>query len=173
MRTMVFYVRIGLFVIGVLVGLQFPMFVDQYGKSLHSHYIESSNSIGEFQEDANRFFAGDMGKLIEYYKENGDPVFYEGGESIESIYHRYVALDRAFKQFQIGSVNAYQQAFFTPIADVREEVWENYDFATKLSPSAMTIGLGVGAAFASFLEVGMKLLSLMMRLFLRRRLQAG
>lgn len=173
MRMMLFYVRIALFVIGMLIGLQFPMFVDQYGKSLNSHYIESSNSIGEFQQDANRFFAGDMQKLIEYYKDNGDPVFYEGGESIETILNRYLTLERAFTQFQLGSLSAYRQAFFNPIPDVQAEVWQHYDFATKLSPSAITIGLGVGMLCASLLELALKCLTLIIGLLMRRRWQAG
>ena len=93
------YLRLVLFVCGVLIGIQVPGFVDQYGQRLEAHQLEAKQSLGEFQHDANRFFGGDINKLIRHYRQNNDPVFSAGGESIESIYQRYVQLTDALTRF--------------------------------------------------------------------------
>ena len=57
------YLKIAAVLVGVLVGVQFPAFIDQYGKNLDSRLSESSNSIAEFQDDADKYFDGDLKKL--------------------------------------------------------------------------------------------------------------
>jgi hypothetical protein len=42
------YLRLVLFVCGVLVGIQVPGFVDQYGQRLEAHQLEAKLSLAEF-----------------------------------------------------------------------------------------------------------------------------
>ena len=51
MRKILDYLRLLLFTGGVLIGVQVPGFIDQYGKSLEAHLLESSQSLKEFQRE--------------------------------------------------------------------------------------------------------------------------
>lgn len=133
---------------GVLISVQLPVFVDQYGQRLDAHYQESDRSVGAFRDDAKKFFNGDMEKLITYYKTNGDPVFHDGGESIESIYSRYLTLKKALANFQKGLWSAYSQAFIYPVADIQAEVRSNYSYAIKLDATAIVLGIAGGFMLA-------------------------
>ncbi|WP_084684793.1 DUF2937 family protein [Methylohalobius crimeensis] len=152
MTVIVDYLRLILFLGGTLIGVQIPGFVDQYGRSLESHFRESKQNLDEFQRDADRYFGGDLEKLIAHYKSDGDRVFYAGGESIDSIYRRNLILKNAVADFRESYFSALSQVFFNPISDIRTEVWENYSYSVKLDFSAILIGLTVGLVVASLAE---------------------
>lgn len=147
------YLRLMLFLAGVLIGVQIPGFVDQYGKSLEAHFIESNESMREFRQDADKYFDGDIEKLISHYKKNQDPVFTAGGESINSIYTRNIILRNGLKDFKHGSLRAYSHVFLSPVTDIREEVWRNYSYSVKLDPAAISVGLLSGLAIALITEI--------------------
>src|SRR5689334_9919406 len=114
MTTLLSYLRIFLFMGGTLAGVQVPFFVDQYGKGLQSHFLESQRAIGEFQDDANKYFGGSIDALIDHYKKSGDQVFNQGGDSIQAIYSRYLLLKDSLSNFQSSAWNAYSQALYKP-----------------------------------------------------------
>lgn len=158
MATVLSYLRLVLFLGGVLVGIQVPGFVDQYGKSLEAHLQESTLALTEFQQDANRYFGGDMKKLIVHYRRDGDPVFQEGGNNINAIYQRNTVLKKAAAGFEKGWFDAYLQTFVSPVPDIREEVWKNYTYSIKLDTSAISTGLTAGlllTLLAEFLARGL------------------
>lgn len=153
MNVIISYFRLMLFLAGVLIGIQVPGFVNQYGKSLESHYLESQKSLGEFRKDAEKYFDGDMEKLIAHYKKDGDPVFTAGGESIDSIYQRNIKLKTALEDFRQGSLSAYTHVFLSPVADIRQEVRRNYSYIVKLNPAAVTVGLIGGLVITLLAEL--------------------
>jgi len=159
-RVHIFYSYIRLFVFFgfTLAGIQVPLFVDQYGKSLESHLIESSIALNEFQKDADQFFGGSMENLIAHYINNADPVFNEGGRSIQAIYARNLLLQINFAQFQSSSWSAYSQVLFAPVPDVRTEVWGNHTYAIQLNPAAIAFGLVTGLIFTLWIELILRLL---------------
>jgi hypothetical protein len=152
MTTALSYLRLILFLGGVLVGIQIPGFVDQYGKSLEAHLQESKINLTEFKQDADRYFGGDMKKLIVHYQQDGDPVFQGGGDSINSIYRRNVVLKDAAAGFEKSGFSAYIQTFVNPVPDIREEVWNNYTYSIKLDLSAISTGLLAGLILAVLVE---------------------
>lgn len=154
MQTIILsYLRIAVFIAGVLIGIQAPGFVDQYGKSLESHYIEAKYSVSEFQRDADRYFDGDMEKLISYYIKDPDPVFRDGGKSISTIYERFLMLEKAYRSFKESTLNAYMQTFLNPVSDIKKEVWRNYTYIIKLDSAAISIGLITGLALSALAEL--------------------
>lgn len=165
------YIRMFVFFGCTLAGIQVPVFVDQYGKSLGSHLTESRISLNEFQEAADKYFDGSLEKLIAHYKENEDQVFNEGGHSIQSIYDRNLMLKSNFEQFKSSSWSAYTQALLTPVPDVRKEVWKNYSYAIQLKPGAIAFGLVMGLIFTLGIELFLRLLLKAPRL-LNKRFQA-
>jgi hypothetical protein len=141
-----------------LIGIQVPAFIDQYGKSLESHLIESQKSLSEFQMDADKYFSGSLEKLIAHYKENHDQVINAGGDSIASIYDRNLMLKKKFKEFQSGSWAAYTQALLTPVSDVKKEVWKNFSYAIQLEPKSIAFGLFAGLIITIAIELLLRLL---------------
>lgn len=152
------YIRIFVFLGCTLIGIQVPAFVDQYGKSLESHLIESQKSLSEFQKDADKYFSGSLEKLIAHYKENIDQVINAGGVSIESIYDRNFMLKKNFKDFHSGSWAAYTQALLTPVPDVKKEVWKNFSYSIQLEPTSIAFGLFAGLIFSIVIELLLRLL---------------
>lgn len=159
MRVIFSYLRLSLFVLGVLAGVQVPHFVDQYGKALQSHYLEVEQNIQQFQQEADKYFNGDMQKLIAYYKASADTVFVEGGESIDAIYQRYEMLRHNYQQFQHGTWSAYRQTFLAPVDSVRAEVRASYDYAIRLTPDAIIVALFIGFILAAISEIVLRLIT--------------
>jgi hypothetical protein len=165
MNILFSYIRLFVFLGCTLVGIQVPAFVEQYGKSLESHLIESQHALGEFQNDANKYFDGSLEKLIAHYKENGDRVFSAGGNSIQSIYDRNLMLKKNFQEFQSSSWAAYIQALLSPVRGVKEEVLKNYSYSIQLAPKAITFGLVSGLIIAVAIELLLRSLLQIPKLF--------
>jgi hypothetical protein len=158
------YSKFILFACGVLVGIQLPGFVGQYGKSLESHYLESNLSLAEFQDDADQYFSGDLLKLIEHYQINPDQVFNAGGESIDAIYNRNQLLESKLVEFNSSEYLAFKQVYLSPVPDIRNEVWSNYTFSVTLDKFAVAFGLLSGFLFALSLEIAYWLLRLPLKI---------
>ncbi|GIU49412.1 DUF2937 family protein [Shewanella sp. KT0246] len=144
MKSIMEYLRLILFVSGVLLGVQVPAFVDQYGQRLHAHSQEAKLSLAEFQRDADRFFGGDIQQLIAHYQQNPDQVINAGGDSIEAIYQRYQLLNVALIQFNQTDFSGFKQVAFEPMEDIRQEVWHHFSHTIMLDTRAISIGLLLG-----------------------------
>ncbi len=163
------YLRVFVFFGCALMGLQVPVFVDQYGKSLESHLTESKVALNEFQDAADKYFDGNLGKLITHYKDNDDHVFSAGGRSIQSIYDRNLMLKNSFEQFQSNTWSAYTQTLLYPVPDISREVRKNFSYAVQLRPNAVAFGLIIGLVFTLGLELLLRLLLQVPKLFNKKR----
>ena len=153
MRRIVDYLRLILFTSGVLLGVQAPGFIDQYGKSLQAHLLESSLSLEEFEKDAQRYFDGSLDKLIAHYQNNPDPVIMDGGASISVIYSRNLSLGRAWTAFSKNTYSAYSHVLLEPLIDIKNEVWSNYTYSIVLNQPAIISGLCCGFLLALLIEL--------------------
>ena len=168
MRRILDYLRLLVFTSGLLVGVQVPAFIDQYGKSLEAHLLESSMSLKEFQRDAERYFDGSLDKLIAHYQNNKDPVIQDGGDSIAAIYTRNQALVQAWKSFTTSTYSTYTHVILKPLLDIKSEVWGNYTYSIILNPSAIISGLTCAFALSLLIEISSLLvIGTLRRLFLR------
>ncbi|MFV7769952.1 DUF2937 family protein [Shewanella marisflavi] len=152
-RRLMDYLRLLLFVCGVLLGVQVPAFVDQYGKALAAHIQEAKQNLAEFQRDADRFFGGDLDKLITHYKQNPDAVFNAGGESIEAIYQRYQLLSEALTEFNQSTYGGFDRLVLAPLPEIRDQVWQNFSHSILLDGRAIGFGLVFGLLFAMLCEL--------------------
>lgn len=153
MRKILDYLRLLLFTSGVLMGVQIPGFIDQYGKSLEAHLLESSINLNDFQEDAERYFDGGLDKLIAHYQNSKDPVIKDGGDSIAAIYDRNQTLTQAWKSFTASTYSAYTHVILKPLPAIKNEVWRNYTYSIILSPSAIISGLTCGFTLSLLIEL--------------------
>lgn len=147
------YARLILFVGGVLFGIQIPGFLDAYGKSLESHFRESVRSLAVFQQDADRYFEGDLGRLIGHYGKAGDPVFRDGGRNIAAIRERKMLLEKALADFRKSRFSAVFHVLLRPVQDVRREVAETYTHIIRLDMGAISVGLFSGVVAALLPEI--------------------
>lgn len=153
MKIISHYLRLILFITGVLFGIQIPGFMDAYKNSLLAHLNESSKSLTEFQNDADKYFNKDLTKLINHYKSNKDPVFLEGGESIDSLYKRNLELKKAFLNFNKNFFNSFVHVFLFPVKDIKNEVLQSYSYSVKLHKSSIITGIVSGTLFSAFLDI--------------------
>ncbi|WP_076538305.1 DUF2937 family protein [Shewanella sp. UCD-KL21] len=153
MKSVFDYLRLVLFVSGVLLGVQVPAFVDQYGQRLDAHTTEAQLSLAEFQRDADRFFGGDLNKLIEHYQASPDAVINAGGQSIQVLYDRYQLLSSALVQFNQTAYSSFEQVALAPLEDIRQEVWQQFSHTIMLDTRAIAIGLVLGLLFSMLCEL--------------------
>ena len=167
MKKIIEYLKLALFMGGVLVGIQIPSFVDYYGKSLVAHLNESNTSLEGFQNDANKYFGADLEKLITHYQKDSDPVFSNGGNNIKTIYDRNQALSIGLERFNQNEFSPYIEVFLYPIPEIKSEVWKSYTYNIKLDTSAIAFGLVGGLLLTAISEFALFLLMGIGRLFNR------
>jgi hypothetical protein len=143
MKKLFEYSRIAVLLLGLLVGVQIPGFVEDYRNLLEARVMESSLSVSEFQDDADRFFDGDLNRLIAYYQSRQDLIIISGGESIEAIFARNRYLADALVQFNQSLSSAYYQVFVTPVPEVREQIRESYQYSVRLNAPAVISGISL------------------------------
>jgi len=61
------YLRLVLFAIGLLAGVQTPGFIDQYAKRVSAHQIEVAQNFSGFQQTADRYFGGSVEALLAHH----------------------------------------------------------------------------------------------------------
>ncbi|WP_144211589.1 DUF2937 family protein [Shewanella donghaensis] len=155
MKPVFDYLRLVLFVSGVLLGIQVPAFVDQYGQRLDAHTTEAQLSLSEFQRDADRFFEGDINRLLAHYQASPDVVVNAGGQSIQAVYDRYQLLNSALVQFNQTAYSGFEQVAFSPLEDIRQEVWQQFSHTIMLDTRAIVIGLVLGFLFSLLCELSL------------------
>ncbi|WP_154245844.1 DUF2937 family protein [Kangiella sp. HZ709] len=157
------YFKLITFSVLVLIGIQAPGFVSDYGKNLDARLAESKLSITPFQNTADKHFNGNIDKLINHYNNNGDQVLIEGGESISQVLMRHKLLQEAHASFKASTFASYQHTLLNPIADIRQQAWDSYDFQVLLNKEALLFGLIFALIIMSIVEILMSLLGLLKR----------
>jgi len=153
MKKILDYMKLTVFVLGVLVSVQIPGFIDQYGKNLDARVSESGNSINEFQDDADNYFGGDLNRLIEYYNNNLDPIIISGGESIGAIFERNQLLINAQQMFSQSVYSSYIHVFISPVEEIRNDVWTNYTYNIILDGEAIFLSISIALMALALLEL--------------------
>lgn len=137
----------------LLVGIQIPNFVDQYGKRLDAHYIEVQTNLKPFQEIANQFHAGSLDALISKHRQSDDLTFRAEGDAIEKMVRRLQHFEREKREMQAPLPR--QVAFLLARADpdLVEETRVNYSFGLMLDHTAVLAGLACMLVAVIVLEV--------------------
>jgi hypothetical protein len=137
----------------LLIGVQLPNFVDQYGKRLDAHFIEVQTNLKPFQDIADQFHGGSMEALIAKHEQSTDETFHAEGEAIRKMYRRFQRF--ANEKDQLNVELPWQLAFIATRADreLVDETRRNYSFALLLNRQAVISGLVVMAAVVLLLEL--------------------
>ena len=143
------YVRLVLFAIGLLVGVQVPGFINDYAKRVEAHLIEAQTGLQGFQNTAEQFFKGDIQALVAHYRASEDPVFRSDADSLSTMLNRQIALDKQFQAMQGPWYIRFLQVVLAADPDIRKETWNGYSYQILLTPEAMIWGMS-GALLLSF-----------------------
>lgn len=158
------YLMIVVACISLLIGLQVPNFVDQYQKRVDAHLREVNINLQPYQEIANKYFNGDMNKLIELHRNSGVKPFQEEGLAIANMIARKQRFGADMASLQTSLPLKALHILLHGDREILDEALGQYSYAVPLNQDALTFG--ACSALAALLLV--ELLLALARLIFRR-----
>lgn len=146
------YLRLALFALGLLVGVQVPGFLDDYSKRVEAHRIESEQGLKGFRETARRFFKGDLVALVGHYQASSDPVMRSDAQSLGTLVERSVFLERESKAMQGPWYGQVWHLATAADHELLEETFTAYRYQVLLAPEAIAWGIACAMLLAWLLE---------------------
>jgi hypothetical protein len=134
------YLMIIVACISLLLGLQVPNFVDQYQKRVDAHLREVSVNLQPFQDIANKYFGGDMNKLIELHRASSEKPFQEEGAAIEKMVARKLRFEADLAALQTSLPMKALHVLFRGDKEMRDEALAQYSYAVPLNQDALVFG---------------------------------
>lgn len=146
------YLRLALFALGLLVGVQVPGFIDDYSKRVEAHRIESEQGLKGFRETARRFFKGDLVALVGHYQASADPVMRSDAQSLGTLVERSAFLEREAKAMQGPWYGQVWHLATAADHELMEETFAAYRYQVLLAPEAIAWGIACAMLLAWLLE---------------------
>lgn len=147
------YLRLALFALGLLVGVQVPGFINDYSKRVEAHRIESEQSLAGFRQTAVRFFKGDLTALVSHYRASNDEVMRSDADSVAHLVNRSALLEDEWLAMQQPW---YAQVWHLAVAadpELLKETVESYSYQVLLAPQGIAWGLACGTLLAWLVEL--------------------
>lgn len=166
MRNMRSYLRIMLFALGLLAGVQIPGLIDLYYQRVDARLQQAELSLAPFQGTADQHFNGDLNALVNHYRTNPDPVFAQDAASLQQLVSQRQTLlqESAFKD------RPWYQQLPHLLLRANPQLWQdtlqNYSYVVPLKQAAIFCGMSVGLLSAL---LGDMLLGLILLPFRRRQ----
>jgi hypothetical protein len=152
-RTMLrSYLRLVVFAIGLLAGVQIPGFIDQYAKRVDAHYIEARNNFAGFQKTADQYFKGDVDALIAHNSASTDVVIQDEAKTIALIYARVKSLAAELEALRGGLLARIVHVALRPNRDILSETIAAYSYTVPLNADAVLCGVTLGFVLAFTIE---------------------
>jgi hypothetical protein len=146
------YLRLVLFALGLLVGVQAPGFLDQYSKRVSAHYSEATKDFAGFQRSADQYFGGSVAALIAHHEASQDSVFKGEAKSIATIYARLKRLSGELEAMSRSLPSRIVHVVFYPDKEILDETVAAYSYTVPLNEEAILCGLLVALLLASLVE---------------------
>jgi len=146
------YLRLAVFALGLLAGVQVPGFVDQYAKRVDAHYIEASRDFAGFQRTADQYFAGSVEALLAHHRASNDAVFRDEAKTIASLYARLQMLAAELQALSGGVLARIAHVALKPNHELLDETLAAYSYTVPLNLAAILCGVSVGLLFALLVE---------------------
>ena len=128
------YLRLILFTLGLLLGVQVPGFINDYAKRVEAHLIEAQTGLQGFQKTAEQFFNGDLQALVAHYRASDDPVFRSDADSLGTLLTRQRLLDDQFQAMQGPWYKRALQVAYAADPAIREETLQGYTYRSCCRP---------------------------------------
>ena len=146
------YLRLIVFALGLLIGIQVPGFVDQYAKRVSAHRIEIARNFAGFQDTANRYFGGNVEALIAHHLASDDRAFRDEGTVIQGLHERLVILTAELAAMTGPLIKQIVHVAFRPDKEILDETWSEYTYSVPLNPPAIITGIAIGGLLAILVE---------------------
>jgi Protein of unknown function (DUF2937) len=146
------YLRLVLFALGLLAGIQVPGFVDQYSKRVSAHYMEATKSFAGFQRTANLYFGGSVEALIAHHESSADAVFKDEAKSVAAVYARLQKLALEAEVMSRSLIGRIFHVAFQPDKEILDETIAAYSYTVPLNQEAILCGLIAALLLALLVE---------------------
>ena len=160
------YLRLVVFALGLLVGVQGPAFVDQYAKRVSAHYLEVKQNFAGFQQAADQYFGGDVNALVTHHLQSPDKVFRGEAKTIGDLFERIKALAAEMDALKGSTFARLIHIIVNPNREILQETVAAYSYTVPLSPEAISYGVITGlllALAAELMFAGLAGLAVMLR----------
>ena len=147
------YLRLVVFTVGLLIGVQVPGFIDQYAKRVSAHYIEAQHNFAGFQQAADQYFNGDIDALVAHHLASPDVVFKGEAKTIGDLFARIRALAAELDALKGPSISRLIHIVVNPNRDILQETIAAYSYTVPLSPNAILYGVSAGLALSLGIEL--------------------
>ncbi|MES9898912.1 MAG: DUF2937 family protein [Sedimenticola sp.] len=152
------YLRLFLFLPGVLLGTQIPAVIDSYAKRVNAHLIEANENFRGFQQIADRHFSGDVEALIRHHEASHNTVFQEEAESIRHIYLRVQQLSAASEALGKGWSSRLKLLISAKESVILEETFASHSYTLPIKMETLMFGLAAGLLLPSTAEAVIRVL---------------
>lgn len=139
--------------ISLLMGLQIPNFIDQYQKRVDAHLREVTINLQPFQEIANKYFGGDIGKLIELHHNSDVKAFQEEGAAIEKMVSRKLRFEADMAALQTSLPMKALNVLLHGDREMIDEALGQYTYNVPLNQDALAFGAGVALVILLLVEL--------------------
>ena len=146
------YLRLVLFAVGLLVGVQVPGVINDYSQRVEAHRLEAQQSLRGFSETAQRFFNGDLQALVAHYRASEDPVFRSDAASIGALLARNQLLEREWQALQGPWYEKAWHVLAKADPQLRQETLNGYNYQVLLAPEAIAWGIACALLLAWVVE---------------------
>jgi hypothetical protein len=147
------YLRLALFALGLLVGVQVPGFIADYGKRVEAQRMESQRGLEGFETTARRFFKGDLESLVAHYQASKDPVMRSDAASVEVLVQRSQWLEREWRAMQAPWYGQVWHLLTGADHELLEATYNAYRYQVLLAPEAIAWGISCALLLAWLLEL--------------------
>jgi hypothetical protein len=147
------YLMIIVACISLLVGLQIPNFIDQYQKRIDAHLLEVTANLQPFQEIADKYFSGDIVRLIDLHRNSEAQPFREEGVAIETMVQRKQRFEADLAALQTSLPQKALNVLLHGDREMIDEVLEQYSYAVPISQDALLFGASVAFVILLLVEL--------------------
>lgn len=146
------YLRLGLFALGLLLGVQVPGFVQDYADRVEAHRLESEQGLQGFRDTAQRFFKGDLQALVAHYRSSDDPVFRSDADSLNLLLERSTRWELEWQALQGPWYSRALHVGLNADRELLSETHAAYRYQVLLAPEAIAWGIGCALLLAWLVE---------------------
>jgi hypothetical protein len=165
------YLRMALFALGLLVGVQVPGFIDDYSKRVDAQSLEAETGLEGFRKTAKRFFKGDLVALVGHYQESADPVMRSDAVSLRELVDRSAFLKRETIAMQGPWYSQAWHLLVNADDELLEATYKAYRYQVLFAPEVIAWGVAVALLLALIVESVFLLIGALLGLNTTRKTQ--
>jgi hypothetical protein len=136
------YLRLVVFGLGLLLGIQAPAFIDQYANRVSAHYSEAAQNFAGFQRTADLNFGGSVEALIAHHAASEDPAFRDEAQSVAAVFSRVQRFALEVDAMRRSLLSRILHVAFRPDKEILHETLAAYSYTVPLTEEAILCGLG-------------------------------